>query len=224
MPSIGDINFIVVEPPAAQEERNMVIRFNQIKVGVFILPLVILLEISLSHSMVSLGPTWPLHLSYFCNMCGLTNPTTFAEVITAEPVRAEYLRYCIQDNIMQVFEATYNSFISAYTNSLLGHILLVFGMLMERDPDNNVFGANGPVFKSENMWHLLGYFFLIVNVIAEVIQLSQINLPNPDEIFQGSTYEGCDASEVVEIGEVSFTVSQMAIPYSILVGISFPIE
>jgi hypothetical protein len=115
---------------------------------------------------------------------------------------------------MQVIEGTYSSFIGSYSSSMLGHILLVFGMLMERDDDNQAYG--GDLYKSENVSHLLGYFFLIINIAVEMALMRYLTLPDPETLFAGATYEGCDASAVVEISDTVQMLVNFAFNVTIL--------
>ena len=147
-------------------------------------------------------------------MCGIDEPLLFTTIATYPLDKAEYIVQCLGDNIMQVIEGTYSSFIGSYSSSMLGHILLVFGMLMERDDNNQAYG--GDLYKSENVSHLLGYFFLIINIAVEMALMRYLTLPDPETLFAGATYEGCDASAVVEISDTVQMLLNFAFNVTIL--------
>lgn len=46
-----------------------------------ILPVVVIMEVILAQSMMTAGPPYPLHMSYFCSSCGITQSTSLISII-----------------------------------------------------------------------------------------------------------------------------------------------
>ena len=94
-----------------------------------ILPVVVIMEVILAQSMQTVGPPYPLHMSYFCSSCGITQSTSLSSIIGSGD---NFVPMCLTDHIMAVMAGTSLEFKNAFLNSMVGHALMILSFQLDR--------------------------------------------------------------------------------------------
>ena len=168
--------------------------------------LVVLLEVCLSLSMLVFSPYYPLTMSYFCGMCGISTPEVFSAM--ANP---SFSLSCIRDNIYMALETAVFSWVNAFLASLLGHILMNFGFLFSGPTEHDLVHERSKVIHG---WTIVAFAILIVDCGIQIwlsTASSQIleDFDKPDDdtstmifdstLFGDTTYTSCANDQIMQL-------------------------
>ena len=158
-------------------------------------------------SMFVLNPYYPLSMSYFCNTCGISTSVAFSAMADQS-----YSLACIRDNIYIVLEGIILTWCNAFIASLLGHILMNFGLLLATPSEDDVVHDSSKVVHG---WSIVAFIVLIADCLLQIwfsTATGQVLLyfdkPNDDAsmvIFSesldddGPDYTSCDNTTVKQL-------------------------
>ena len=158
-------------------------------------------------SMFILTPYYSLSMAYFCNMCGISSSATFSAMEDQT-----YSVACIRDNIYNVLEGIVLTWCNAFIASLLGHILMNFGLLLSQPSEGDMVDSSSKIIHG---WGIVAFVVLIADCLLQMYLstaagqiLQYFDKPDDDAstvIFSesidddGPNYSSCDATIVTQL-------------------------
>jgi hypothetical protein len=134
-----------------------------------LIPLLILIEISITLPLENVHPDHELNIIYFCSGCNLNSGTLISSLNTAD-------YSCIEASILGMIGESFEGFMNNYLSSLLGHILTVYALINTQD--STIHSNVG----TKEMLHIVAYVLLFIDMVLELEFLREIALTDPDNL------------------------------------------
>jgi len=195
--------------------------FNATKVSrslMIIVPLVAVIEVSMSSAMLVIVPDHPMHMATFCARCGMDPHTYFDDFFANKPA-GEVLDWmqCIEDEVLDVIGNAFQGFTANFLGSLVGHVLTVYALLSAQDA-----ALRSDSYVLHNLLQFLGYSTLLVDLLIELGLLYSVEMRDPSHVDIRRDYDHCTSdveTQIWDIKEELLQISEIVLILRVVVSI-----